>query len=138
MNEHHRQVVIEHEGESAEVDESIAPLILALWRRGYRTASSCEDFEFATEQPIAYVYFSRRTEGEDFASFLPNHRLMEIESPDDPWYPLDGIGIVFPREDLAEATAVAQLMERERHDPTLVRASVGLNRAQRRAQRYGR
>jgi len=39
----HRQVRIEHDGRSAEVDEAIAPMILALWRRGFATLASCEN-----------------------------------------------------------------------------------------------
>jgi hypothetical protein len=39
---HHKQVRIEHGEMSAEVDEKIAPLILALWRAGIETFRSCQ------------------------------------------------------------------------------------------------
>ena len=38
----HRQVVIKYRRRSAKVDKGIAPLILALWQRGFWTISSCE------------------------------------------------------------------------------------------------
>lgn len=39
----HPQVHIEFDGRFACVDEEIAPLILALWRRGIPTHTSCQD-----------------------------------------------------------------------------------------------
>jgi hypothetical protein len=61
----HRQVTIEHEGQAAEVDEGIAPLILALWRGGLRTLASCQNISESWSSdypPLAYVSFE--TEGE--------------------------------------------------------------------------
>ena len=60
---YHRQVLVEHEGAGAEVDEGIAPLILALWRRGFRTISSCEH-EPGT--PCAWIGFPTLEEAERF------------------------------------------------------------------------
>jgi hypothetical protein len=37
----HEQVLIEWEGTAADVDVNIAPLVLACWKLGLRTASSC-------------------------------------------------------------------------------------------------
>ncbi len=39
----HKQVPIQWEGRSAEVDEGIAPLILAIWKRGIDTVMSCQE-----------------------------------------------------------------------------------------------
>ncbi|CAN5585793.1 hypothetical protein BH23CHL10_BH23CHL10_13550 [soil metagenome] len=38
----HEQMRIEHGDQSADVDTAMAPLILALWRRGLRTTGSCQ------------------------------------------------------------------------------------------------
>lgn len=39
----HRQVYISYNGQDAEVDEGIAPLILELWKAGICTTLSCQD-----------------------------------------------------------------------------------------------
>lgn len=52
----HAHTLIEHDGQRAEVDVGIAPLVLALWRAGYVTSSSCE--AFAPAGGLAYVAFS--------------------------------------------------------------------------------
>ncbi len=39
----HKQVVVEWQGRKAEVDEGLAPLILALWQRGIETVMSCQE-----------------------------------------------------------------------------------------------
>lgn len=42
MNAHHQQVIVAHEAKRAEIDASIAPLILEIWRAGIDTWQSCE------------------------------------------------------------------------------------------------
>lgn len=69
----HRQVRIEHEGVSAEVDEGIAPLILALWRLGFRTLASCESWPVLSERvgrDTAYVSFETGEEAGAFAGIV--------------------------------------------------------------------
>lgn len=59
----HRQVRIEHNGNSADVDEGIAPLILALWRRGFQTTGSCEHQDGT---PVAWISFETLEQAEQF------------------------------------------------------------------------
>jgi hypothetical protein len=62
---YHEQVQIEHDGQRAMVDAGIAPLVLALWRAGYVTSSSCEAFGDA--------YGLAGTEGTAYVAFPPEH-----------------------------------------------------------------
>src|SRR5688500_168585 len=39
----HTQVLVEWQGRQAEVDEGIAPLVLACWQKGIDTVMSCQD-----------------------------------------------------------------------------------------------
>lgn len=53
----HKTVLIQHEGKfmyEANVDEKIAPLVLAVWKAGIETEFSCEDCE---EKHLAYIQF---------------------------------------------------------------------------------
>ena len=50
----HKQVAIEWRGRRAEVDEEMAPLILALWRAGISTTLSCQE----NRPGIAWIAFA--------------------------------------------------------------------------------
>lgn len=69
----HRQVRIEHEGTSADVDEGIAEVVLALWRLGFDTTSSCEHQEGT---PLAWVSFPTVDDAERFDRMIPNGRVV--------------------------------------------------------------
>jgi hypothetical protein len=60
----HEQVTIQQEGRTAEVDEGIAALVVALWRRGFDTVSSCQSFPPAAG--LAYIAFPDRRQAEVF------------------------------------------------------------------------
>src|SRR5262249_6077338 len=49
----HRQVWVEWDGYGADVDEELAPLILALWKKGIVTCNSCQE----NRPGIAWVEF---------------------------------------------------------------------------------
>lgn len=69
----HQQVRIEHEGTSADVDEGIAEVVLALWRLGFDTISSCEHQEGT---PLAWVGFPTVDDAERFDDMIPNGRVV--------------------------------------------------------------
>jgi len=74
----HQQVSIEQDGRSAEVDEGLAPLILALWKRGFRTTTSCEaqngtavmDSKSGKVVPVAWIAFATLGEAEVFLQIV--------------------------------------------------------------------
>jgi hypothetical protein len=102
--EHHRQVLIEHSGATAHVDEGIAALILALWRRGMHTTASCEDFRFATDGRCeAYVHFESEDDAVTFEQLLPHAPTIRVRvevETGDPWYPIGSAGIGFDMVDI--------------------------------------
>ena len=58
----HKQVPVEWRGRRAEVDEEMAPLILALWRAGIATRLSCQE-----NQPgIAWIAFATPEDARKF------------------------------------------------------------------------
>jgi hypothetical protein len=63
----HRQVWIEHDGQSAQVDEGIAGLILALWREGFRTTGSCQAVTGDDGSSWAWITFETAEEAKAFA-----------------------------------------------------------------------
>lgn len=69
----HRQVRIEHEGTSADVDEGIAEVVLALWRLGFDTTSSCEHQEGT---PFAWVGLPTVDDAERFDQMIPNGKVV--------------------------------------------------------------
>lgn len=113
----HDQVRIEHEDTSAEVDAGIAPLILALWRRGFRTTGSCEHQEGTH---VAWIGFESESDAETFRRIVddasvvggsimrPNEEELAAADPDDP--ALSGaVGVGFLYLDLpAVLAAVTQ------------------------------
>jgi hypothetical protein len=64
MDTLHEQVRIEHGDMSAEVDVGIAPLILTLWKRGFRTVASDER---DPDTAVAYVAFESDEQAQIFA-----------------------------------------------------------------------
>jgi hypothetical protein len=120
----HVQVVIEHEGTRAEVDEALAPLLVALWRRGYRTIGSCQAQEdvhmpdaggrvvsaawiaFAT--PTEAARFARLTGGYLFQGPTRKELIADGKSPDEAAalmaeYPPGGPGVAFPSSEIQAA-----------------------------------
>jgi hypothetical protein len=59
----HTQVLVEQNDRSAEVDEGIADLILALWERSMWTTGSCENQD---EMGFAWVAFERLEDAHEF------------------------------------------------------------------------
>ena len=74
----HRQVAIVHRGRAAKVDEGIAPLIVALWRRGFRTISSCEH---QPGTPVAWVGFASLGDAKKAARIIGGRLL--VPKPED-------------------------------------------------------
>lgn len=68
METMHPQIPVTYGGQEAEVDEGIADLILALWRAGYRTGSSCQAFPAADGR--AYVAFMTAGDAHRFAAII--------------------------------------------------------------------
>ena len=64
MRPEHPQVRIEHGSWSADVDEEIAPLILACWRAGIDTDNSCQE----NRPGIAWVEFPTAADAEHFTT----------------------------------------------------------------------
>lgn len=63
MKKEHKQVKVEWNGMTADVDEGIAPLILALWRAGINTFNSCQE----NSPGVAWVEF---VSAQDACEFL--------------------------------------------------------------------
>src|SRR6266496_400562 len=83
MSVKHPQVRIEHRGASADVDEGIAPLVLALWRRGYRTNGSCEAYQMDGVAYGAYVGFPDAEQAETFRQVVGAEAQVMVVSPED-------------------------------------------------------
>lgn len=69
----HPQITLQYGAVAIEVDEGIAPLILALWKSGITTSSSCQ----ATVAPegrgdgqYAYIGFGRASDAEKFLQLM--------------------------------------------------------------------
>jgi hypothetical protein len=107
--ERHRQVLIEHDGATAHVDEGIADLVLGLWRRGMHTTASCEDFRHATDGKCeAYVQFESEDDARTFEQLLPHDPIIEVcveIETGDPWYPIGSVGIGFNTADIPAVLA---------------------------------
>lgn len=92
-----------------EVDEGIQHLILALWRNGYHTVSSCEDLE---DTGRAYVAFATHDEARRFQMATKElaSEVLRIEpedlidaAPTDP-VSLGAVAVTFPAIALAAVT----------------------------------
>src|SRR5438874_8568503 len=86
----HPQVRIVDRGRSAWVDEELAPLLLALWRRGFRTISSCQH-EAGTLQAweglniicgAAWIGFETRADAERFHEQVQGSVIVEPNAED--------------------------------------------------------
>jgi hypothetical protein len=66
----HPQVRIEHGSWSADVDEEIAPLILACWRAGVDTDNSCQE----NRPGIAWIEFLTAADAERFTTTVVRDR----------------------------------------------------------------
>jgi hypothetical protein len=64
MSHHHEQVTIDTGLARFECDRGIAPLVVALWRAGYRTTGSCEH---QAGTSVAWIAFPSRRWAEKFA-----------------------------------------------------------------------
>jgi hypothetical protein len=62
----HPQITIQNGDRLAEVDVGIAPLVLALWRSGLDTVSSCEGFP--PMSGLAYIAFPDRRNADPFVA----------------------------------------------------------------------
>lgn len=120
---HHPQVLIEVQGRSFEVDQRMAPLILALGRSGYHTVSSCQDVTEAQDmepglQGVAWVSFVSGNEAERFARLVSGRVIRTTleqwlnRAPDDPTPP-GTVAVAFQAEQIGDAVA---LVEREERD----------------------
>jgi hypothetical protein len=65
----HPQVLIEHDGQSAQVDKGLAALILALWQRGVHTIGSCQQ-EMGTPVAVAWIAVKTVTEAKRLQRLL--------------------------------------------------------------------
>lgn len=100
---HHKQVRLVGPGIDFEVDEGIAPLIAALWQRGYKTTGSCE------HQPgtdAAWISFESEEDAEAFGKFAdgtvfqPNEQELARAHPGDPL--TNAVAVLFPADSIAE------------------------------------
>jgi hypothetical protein len=69
----HSQVPIRHGHLAAEVDQGIAPLILALWKAGVATTSSCQASLAPEDRGVgayAYIGFHRASDAEKFLELM--------------------------------------------------------------------
>jgi hypothetical protein len=78
MDTLHEQVRIEHGDMSAEVDVGIAPLILTLWKRGFRTVASDER---DPDTAVAYIAFESDEQAQIFAR-LASGKLFHVMEED--------------------------------------------------------
>ena len=57
----HETILINHEGFEYHIDEKIAPLVVAIWKRGIKTKFSCQDYgesdDRVTYKRCAYIQF---------------------------------------------------------------------------------
>jgi hypothetical protein len=97
----HAQATIEHEDQRAEVDVGIAPLVLALWRSGFRTVSSCEAFPPAGGK--AYVAFDDPGQAERFRTVVGTAQVLAVSAEDvanapqdDSGIPIGTVAVAFP------------------------------------------
>jgi hypothetical protein len=101
---------------TAHVDEGIADLVLALWRRGMPTTASCEDFRHATDGRCeAYVHFESEDDARTFNELLPLDPTVEVHvqiETGDPWYPIDSVGIGFRTADIPAVLASVEALPR--------------------------
>jgi hypothetical protein len=106
---YHEQVPIA--GQDFTADVGIAPLIQALWNRGYQTTGSCED-QF--REGFAWVGFPTLPEAERFAALIGGRliiptaqELANCDDPDDP--ALNGaVGVGFPSTQIRAALAAVE------------------------------
>jgi hypothetical protein len=124
----HRQVRVEHEGTVAYIDEGIAALVLALWRRGFQTFASCESW--SVFGGAAYVSLGTGDEQREFEEIVGSvSRVVAHGEPDeevagrmatDPAYAEDvaakgGVWAVgFPSEDIPAVLAEVQQGQNEK------------------------
>ena len=66
MTTEHKQVKIEWQDMTTEVDESIAPLILALWQAGIDTYNSCQE----NKPGVAWVEFASTQDACEFLNLV--------------------------------------------------------------------
>jgi hypothetical protein len=71
----HEQVHIEHEGQSADVDQGVARVVLSLWRRGFNTVSSCEEIT------PGFGYIAFESEDDAWRAFKLIPRATELFKP---------------------------------------------------------
>ena len=109
----HRQVEVEvAPGHRFEVDEGLAGVVRALWERGYRTISSCE------EQPgtggHAWIGFTSMRQASKFAGLVGGTivepsaaEVAEARATNDPFFREGAVAVAFPA---AEIQAVADAL----------------------------
>jgi hypothetical protein len=76
----HKQVSIRYATNKADVDEKIAPLILALWQRGFNTISSCQDYQ-GVFPGYVWIIFESRTDGQRFQRILKKDGTVQAITP---------------------------------------------------------
>jgi hypothetical protein len=88
----HPQVLVEHEGSTAYVDQELAPLIKELWRAGIATNASCQEHEGTNK---VWIEFGQP---DDARRFL-NRALPQDSSPGSMWRRATdwGFGSTMPR-----------------------------------------
>ena len=104
----HRQVRLEAPGIAFEVDEAIAPLINALWQRGYRTTGSCQHLP---NTEVAYIGFESEDQAKEFADHIGGmvvrpDRGLDSAPPDDPLW--DTVAVTFPADSIERVLALVE------------------------------
>ncbi len=132
----HRQVHVRHGDTEADVDELLAPLILACWRVGIQTVMSCQHFDpassgsYDTGRPLVWIVFP----GEHDAK-----RFLQLAPPGGLWF--DVRPIVVTEEHAAGATQGVEFVGQTfwhvsfpRHQLRAMTRAVGRRAAARRRQ----
>jgi hypothetical protein len=65
----HRQVPVVWQGREAEVDEELAPLILALWKAGIATCNSCQE----NRPGVVWIEFLTAFDAQEFLDLVAEH-----------------------------------------------------------------
>jgi hypothetical protein len=95
-------------GESIEVDEELAPILLALWRHGFPTGASCQNAPLidgdAEESGEAHIHFLTLESADRFGMLIGDAIVYKPSRT--------GASVAFPTERLAD---IAALVESPRH-----------------------
>jgi hypothetical protein len=138
----HAQTTVTLGVERVAVDEGIAALVVALWRAGFCTVSSCQNMgeAYRDTPPVAMVAFEGRTDAQRFARLVgTGAQVVEITAEnqakatkDTSGLPVGTPAVGFPPSDigctLARHVALDKVVAQGCRDPTKATSSAALIR----------